>query len=156
MKIVTALAGTPLDIAVCRLGAALLAFATLEASACPLCLGAYQALAAQQLAAMQRSVLAVPLQDGSGYRSSSRSRASGHRAGGSILPPSSSRSRRAGRKRRAAREGRGVADVGQHRRDRRGARALAARDRHRKARDGDERRRMAGARRADAAVSRER
>jgi hypothetical protein len=46
----------------------LLAFAGLDAVACPLCMGAYQSSAGQMLVDMRRAVLAAPTADGSGYR----------------------------------------------------------------------------------------
>src|SRR5260221_836934 len=46
--------------------AALLLFASIDAAACPLCLGAYQSSKAGQLVELSRAVLAVPA--GSGFR----------------------------------------------------------------------------------------
>ncbi len=48
--------------------AALLLFASIDLAACPLCLGAFQSSAAEQLAYLKRSVLAVATADGSRYR----------------------------------------------------------------------------------------
>jgi hypothetical protein len=48
--------------------AALLVFVSLDAAACPLCLGAFQQSTAQQLVDLQHAVLALPAADGSSYR----------------------------------------------------------------------------------------
>ena len=48
--------------------AALLLVASLEATACPLCLGGFRSSTAEQLVDMRRAVLADPTADGSGYR----------------------------------------------------------------------------------------